>query len=303
MDKRSLGVHSEESESLSGMIRDISKRIRFEPFLFVLAMAVVLIPISKWSSEVAAYVALLTVVGLGLYIGSEIVIRGRRVQAEEASRKRANYFQAGKNADRFWRSFSEGPVRIVIGRFLDEFKQFEQTGLLGVGDAIAMSELTSFLESVGVREHAVHYADLLDGSLLGSNLIVLGGPDANLLTRDIMSRIESSLRPGDHEIYDVSLNDTKAKKIFVPRSGSDGNLLNDYAIVAKNRNPYNASKQILVIFGCFGYGTWAGVRFVTSEEGLGALAALPSRTMECLVEADIVRQSPQNIRMHVARSL
>ena len=67
-----------------------------------------------------------------------------------------------RKARSFWRPFLGHDLRLVIGRF-QEFGSFERSGMLGVGDAIALAELQYYLRQIGVAEPKVVYADSLAG--------------------------------------------------------------------------------------------------------------------------------------------
>lgn len=112
-----------------------------------------------------------------------------------------------RNARSFWRPFLSDDLRLAIGRFGD-FSSFERSGLLGVGDAIALAELQHYLGQIGATEPQVVYADRLDGDALKHTLISLGGPDANAVTREAINLIDSKLRFGDPSINEISIRDT-----------------------------------------------------------------------------------------------
>ena len=209
-----------------------------------------------------------------------------------------------RKARTFWRPFLTNDLRLVIGRFL-EFEGFERSGLLGVGDAMALAELQNYLGLIGVSKSQVVYADRLDGDALKHTLISLGGPDANAVTRDAVKSIDSKLRFGDPSINEIAIRDSGASppKLYVPSAPDRDGAATDYGLILRARNPFDTTKEMMIIAGAFGHGTLAGTRYVTSQEFL-ALPAVGARSaFECLVETDVVRDAPQAIRLVVARSL
>lgn len=208
-----------------------------------------------------------------------------------------------RRAKRFWKPFVEGELQIVLGRFL-EFKSFEESGFLGVGDAVGLSELGAHFEAIGLGGFTVSYADRLDGDALKTNLILLGGPDANAISREIVQKVNSTLRFGNPANYEISIYDSKNQKIYVPTRQPDLNEINiDYGVILKTNNPFAPTKQVLLIAGSFGYGTWAGVRFALSKRFLDDAIVANGKPIECLIETDIVRGTPQDIRLIVLRPL
>src|SRR5438105_3562413 len=111
-----------------------------------------------------------------------------------------------RRARAFWKPFVKGGLQIVLGRF-SEFSSFEQSGLIGVGDASALMELLTFFDALGLRGVRVTYADRLDGDDLKTNLVLLGGPDANLITNEAVKRIPTTLQFGDPSINQISIHD------------------------------------------------------------------------------------------------
>lgn len=202
----------------------------------------------------------------------------------------------------FWLPLVEGGLQIVLGRFL-EFDDFEQSGLLGVGDAVAMTELRAGLESLGFPGIPISYADRLDGDALKTNLVLLRGPDANRLTCEAVRRVGSTLKFGDPDRHVIALFDSIEDQMFVPRRDRHGVIENDYGIVFSCKNPFSASKRIVLAAGSFGYGTWACVRFLLSNDFLSHPLAVQTTEAEFLIETEILWEAPQNIKLHVARAL
>ena len=202
----------------------------------------------------------------------------------------------------FWLPLVEGGLQIVLGRFL-EFGDFEQSGLLGVGDAVAMTELRAGLESLGFPGIPISYADRLDGDALKTNLVLLGGPDANRLTRETIRRVGSTLKFGDPDRHVIALFDTVGGQQFVPRRNRHGVSENDFGIVFSCKNPFAARKRIVLCAGSFGYGTWACVRFLLSNDFLAHPLAVQPTEAEFLIETEILWEAPQHIKLHVARAL
>jgi hypothetical protein len=202
----------------------------------------------------------------------------------------------------FWKAFLTGGNLIVIGRFI-EFKKFEQSGFLGVGDAMALSELTSYLELFGLRNTPVSYADRVDGDSLKTNLILIGGPDANLITKEALARIPSTFHFGDPKLYQIGVIDSLTQTGYSPRLNDNDEVISDYCIIIKTVNPFAHSKQILLIFGGYGYGSWAGARFTKSDKFLGAPPVSDGKDIECLIETDLVRETPQEAKIVILREI
>jgi hypothetical protein len=208
-----------------------------------------------------------------------------------------------REARRFWRPFLSDDLCIILGRF-KEFSSFERSGFLGVGDAIALAELQRYLARIGRRRGAeVIYADQCGGDDLHHTIICLGGPDANSVTLDALKLIKPKLQYGDPSINEVAIQDTAfvPPHLYLPHAaGRDGSTI-DYGIILRVPNPFAKEKTLLIIGGSFGHGTWAGARYVTSHDFLNQALPKTQSPLEYLVETRVVRDTPQAIRLLVAR--
>ena len=208
-----------------------------------------------------------------------------------------------RHGRRFWKPYTLEGSQIVLGRF-SEFTPFESTGLVGLGDAIALSELRDYLGGLGLREYQVTYADRLTGEDLASNLVLLGGPDANSITKEILANIRTTIRFGNPEIYEIAMYDTKSSVIYAPlRDPDTDELVRDYGLIVRSANPYGPSKHVLVLAGSYGFGTMAAARYATSKEFLEDPIVANAKAIECVVSADIVRDEPLNLRLVAVREL
>lgn len=209
-----------------------------------------------------------------------------------------------RKARSFWKPFLSKDLRLVVGPFR-QFKGFERSGLLGVGDARALAELQRYLAQIGAHEPKVVYADRLGDDDQRQTLISLGGPDANKVTRDAVELIASKLRFGDPLVHDIRIRDTAMAPpvIYVPSEPDCDGSATDYGLILRAPNPVAPDKQIMIIGGSFGHGTLAGTRYVTSPEFLGLPVSKAGEALECLVKTDVIFDEPQAIRNVQARSI
>ena len=210
-----------------------------------------------------------------------------------------------RRARAFWRPFLTDDLCIVVGRFQKEFKDFERSGFLGAGDAVALAELQHYLAKIGAPEPQLFYADQLQGDSLKHTMISLGGPDANAVTREAAKLIGSTLRFGDPSGHEISILDTAANppRHFSPQPLDRDGSGTDYGVILRAPSPFAPGKQIMIVAGSFGHGTWAGTRFVTSPAFLALPQSRAQHALECLVKTDVVGDTPQRIQLEVVRSI
>jgi hypothetical protein len=201
---------------------------------------------------------------------------------------------------RFWRPLFSGDVNIVVARF-DQFNSWEASGLVGVGGMQAAAEIVSFLNDLGVqgagRKTDIVYHDRADGELYGSNLICIGGPDANSVTRLILEKLEYGIRLGIPEQHDITITDVKNGRSYVPEvehvARGETRVTLDHGVVIKEQNPFNRERCILILAGSFGFGTWAAAKLLRSRQFLANPLVRKGVNVECLFKSEIIDEIPQ----------
>lgn len=206
-----------------------------------------------------------------------------------------------RHARSFWRPFLSDDLYLVVGSF-PEFRKFERSGLLGLGDAIALGEIQRFLTQIGAKRVEQVFANRLNGDGLKQTMVVLGGPDANSVAFDAFGQFNSQFRfgPSDVAIRDTATTPTK---VYFPSNFDENGSGIDYGLILCGPNPFCPDKKMMLIAGCYGHGTWAGARYVGSKEFLELPQIKDGGTFECLIKTDIVRDTPQAIHMIAIRKI
>jgi hypothetical protein len=202
----------------------------------------------------------------------------------------------------FWEPFLSAESRVVLGRF-DRFNHFEASGLLGVGDAICLTEVSAGLRGRYGSDLPVRYSDRLDGEDFGRNLVLIGGPDANSTTRDVLQRIATTLRFGDASRHEVSFYSNASRTPFVPERDGNGEVCVDFGVILRAPNPFANDRRVVALFGCFGFGTWAAGRCALSDGFLSDPTVAKGAALECVVRTEIVRGVPQQATVCEIREL
>jgi len=163
---------------------------------------------------------------------------------------------------RFWKPILSGDTQIIVSRFTpdtsDPHMTFEYPGLVGGGDALAMRELTTFFEKIHTKGVHVVYVDepSVDRT---KNLILVGGPGINAVTKDALDLLKPKLqfgyaRPGLVEIRDLAPepeSDNGNYPSYTPEPGKD------YGVIIRACNPFDSTKVAVILAGAYGHGTWA----------------------------------------------
>lgn len=201
---------------------------------------------------------------------------------------------------KFWWPFLSGDLKIVMSKF-NEFNDWEASGLVGVGGMQAAIETVKLFDDLGLRRIGrkmdIVYHDQADGNLYESNIVCIGGPDANSVTKLILTKVDHTFSPGDPERNEVSFLDTKTGKTYDPEPGFD------HGLIIKTRSPFNERRQMLVLIGNFGYGVWAAARLMSSKQFLHHKCVRGGRSFECVLRAKVIKGVPWELEIIDAREL
>jgi hypothetical protein len=180
---------------------------------------------------------------------------------------------------RFWgEGVGSGKAVLCLGSFRGndlsvdlEVEQFEPTGLIGLGDAKAVHELTALLSKIGIAADML-YEDSPPSGQTKENLILLGTDEVSSLVKltsetAIMSNLEFRFTDP------LTLYDRFTQTDYVGRREM-GRLVVDYGRIIRSRNPYNRDRTLVMIGGIYGFATWAGVRLLNDKDFLRRCAAL-----------------------------
>lgn len=246
--------------------------------------------------------------------------------------QRAMRLVVHRRARSFWKPLLEGELVVVVGQHRT-LSPYERSGLVGLGSVRALTELTRYFSDLGFKNYRVFYNDLLswrddEESPLKHNLLLIGGPDANAVTREVIARINTGIRVAylEHKdshprvlTQDEAANrrsregfvpcpewltpvfvDDKSGHLYVPAGASDAPT-SDYGMLVRTRNPFQSHKEVVVLAGGYGHGTLAATRYALSESFLKAIHK--QKTLELLVRAEVVQDDPQDARIQVLRAM
>jgi len=158
----------------------------------------------------------------------------------------------------------------------------EASGLMGKGDHEAIVRIQAGLARVGLRATLPVRSDHELGEHKLDNLIVVGGPDVNVVTKDLLTRLRCGLAisRGEHDrnvVEDLRHGIHYSTKY-------DNSRLQDYGIIVKAPSPYQSGRVVVIVAGAYGHGCIAaGHLAVTAVKELSDYGRRYSRGFECVV--------------------
>jgi hypothetical protein len=164
------------------------------------------------------------------------------------------------------------------------------SGLAGIGDVIALTELERHLRSIRLRDYSVCYSHLAVGDQPNSNLVLIGGSDANRVSRMTMERLPLTFVFNEN---DVQILDRVNGKFHGPIERKEGALTTDFGLIIRAPNPFNNERKILIVAGSYGYGTATAGALVASSAFLKENIVKGDGNFEALFSVDIVENVAQ----------
>ncbi|TVL97340.1 MAG: hypothetical protein CV087_22455 [Candidatus Brocadia sp. WS118] len=203
----------------------------------------------------------------------------------------------------FWKPFFDGRTTIVIGTYYGErFRAWEASTLMATGDAIALGTIMGTLNNVGVKNIDVVPVYNFSGDRYQDNLVLLGGPDANKLTREFYSKLDTKFKFGNPDKNEISLFDSYDKSTYFSHFNNKNQVTGDYGFAFKTINPLNPETSIIIIAGCLGFGTCAAAQLFESSRLLSAIKGYEGENgFEALVFSEIINdwtQKPKIIKSY-----
>ena len=188
----------------------------------------------------------------------------------------------------FWGECLKSSVNIIVPSGPENYDEFSFH--TGYSDLTAAAEIKALLTSHHKKPKEIRILEVKhDGNRLKENLVLIGGPVTNEITMRIFQDIAVPFSFMGHTLID-NLN----SKEYKPKSDTNGQVLEDYGLVLRNVNPYNKQKEIIIIAGCYGHGTYSGAVAVTDYEILRDInRKVKPKSRGILVKSHVIHEIPQ----------
>ncbi len=192
-----------------------------------------------------------------------------------------------RRAAHLWRAFRARRTRIVIGRS-------EESCRIGLGDAVAVTEIQDFFARLRLSRPELVTADRLTQEDLNFNLILLGGPDTNEISKCLSAGIGATMRFGICNALGCTVLDLLEQRIFHPSwVDQTRDVFHDYVLIYRMNNPSNRKAQILLIAGSPGHGARVGIRHLLSESFCEKDMSEKQGPFELLLKSEVHYGVPQ----------
>jgi nucleoside 2-deoxyribosyltransferase len=128
-------------------------------------------------------------------------------------------------------------------------------------DRDALFEVSTFLARAYPNAKILrHASDNLSPDIFDGNIVVLGGPNNNSLTRDLMHALDVCIEYVQNDKNDNAIQFTSLsgqKTLIQAQKNSEGLLLTDVGYFGRFLNPFNRNNRVIMCHGCHTFGTLA----------------------------------------------
>lgn len=219
------------------------------------------------------------------------------------SRKAYKWFIT-RNVRHFWKSFSEKKLTVIITEYPvagnDRLSKIAKTAgagwLISKGMALSLAHLLDFCENHVTKRNNINICGDRTGKLETANVIILGSPANNPYSSSMFSQLET--------MYDIPYKvvcreggtpieiHTSTGEIFIPEI-KDGSG-QDFALILKAKYQNTPPKWLLIISGCYMWGTKAASEALTETKILDIIAkkTKKSENIAFIIRTQIVNDSP-----------
>lgn len=189
---------------------------------------------------------------------------------------------------RFWDPLFKGGL-VIVTPAEEKEPEIKSQAL----DFHGLEALTKIFQTYYKNRYQRTSCDNLNQELLEKNLLLVGGPIPNTLTRHILKPENPSVRYyfSDHKLIDKQNPEFNLVEELVPE-GMYPTL--DHAIISCFKNPFNTKKNIVISSGVYGWGTYAGLIALADKEILKFLLEhAVGREFQVLIKVGIFNRIPQ----------
>jgi hypothetical protein len=196
-----------------------------------------------------------------------------------------------------WKRLSSDKCAAVVAdhsELIDQQPEWEESGLMAVGDARAYAYLASELHQLGIE---LQLNVSRDGSVADerdSDKLLIGGPDVNAATYRYMQEVSESLiwLPAavlpESERHSISILDKESGRWYPPDPDSFAPEREDYGLITVTHSPFESNRWVVCVCGVYGSGTVAAATHTFDRQFISERLVKRNTPFQALVKATIL---------------
>ena len=184
-------------------------------------------------------------------------------------------------------SFREGGIRVIIPSFGGEGAYKNSMSSSGLCATYMIIPTLQAIYDVDQGDEVVHvdrsHMLVTDESYKRCNLVLIGGPARNHVTRKVLETLDLASRFEEYSLYNGT-------QIYEPVTDEEEHIKVDYGLVVKTVSPFSENRLIYIMAGCRAYGTVGAASLLISAKGAKMIAGYSGNEgFEGLVRVNIKR--------------
>lgn len=208
-------------------------------------------------------------------------------------------------ARRFWRALGGRHPLIVLGAHdFGMHRRWANSGVVGMGDIGALVEIEAQLRMLGFAG-AITESKQLSPRELSSDLVLIGGPVANAVTRTMMAKLHGTISfdfAEDPEHEAAVVHDLRTSRVLIPQYEESGYPVTDHALIIRTPNPLAPdTSELVIVAGCFEHGTEAAAEKLGDRKFLRRIKRM--KHFEALIETTVVNGAHYNTKLVETRRI
>ena len=239
---------------------------------------------------------------------SDIIGTVLAVAAHEAGKTAISFLRDRRRARSVWRVVD--PDKLVVCLSADTPPQAE-TGVQldpkilklrpGAGAAhVHAAVITCLSLQIAYGKFSVEQVRLSADGVMHEDLVLLGNPDHNRATKDLLSRLRTrypDLRLRNFARGGITWRHSSdgEEKRYEPLETESGLVEQDFGVAMRLSNPFAAGdrRTVVLLAGCTTFGTLAAVRVLTHTDKLVAAVIRAKQDFACLVSTRVRENSDE----------
>lgn len=183
-----------------------------------------------------------------------------------------------------WKLNNPHRVRVVLSTsFVDSSEGYRKPAT-GVGQVKAFAHISKIFTRAfpSIDFDQVFLSEEVTSSQMQTDLILLGGPHTNEITRYVLEDLKENAPVSIGAGNSLVLQD---ETIFTPVI-NDESVVKDYGVILACPNPYNSRRRALLFFGSHTFGTEAATQYYS--DGARITCELMAKYFITIVECDVL---------------
>lgn len=198
--------------------------------------------------------------------------------------ERIRLFYKARSIRHIWKPFIQSKkLSVVLSTRPGPYAR--STPRLSLLEMLSFVNISNRLSSIGIEVSPKDSQVRID-DIKNENLVVLGGPLANEVAKEIWTRISPNI-PFSLDTEKQSFQMTTQE--YIPVLGADGKIIKDYGIIIRQPQPFNPHMTLFYCLGCHGFSTHGTTLYLTEYKYAKKLADAvgDKNSFVALIEFDV----------------